>query len=243
MIFDNLTFRSSAVDNIMSASGKIIQGNITFLREVYVQEVYGYKKEIGSKYFQKGTECEEGGIDMLTETLLRNCALPARKNEVEKNNGFIKGSCDVDFGGIIFDIKNAWDWNTLHNAEMTSAYEYQLRCYMELWGRETAILFYCLQNMPESILQAEERKMFYNGTDFVSFEDPSFLSSCEVLREKFNFEKFPIESRFRVWEIKHDPIIIEKIQEKIVLCRAWLNDYHEKMQNLEKNNKLLIRAI
>jgi hypothetical protein len=238
--FSEYKFRCSSLGSIMSASGKITQGNITELKKIYHAQIKGFKEEISSKYFEKGKFCEEDGISMLQKTIFHNIEFPLVKNKERKENEFISGEHDVKVGNVIVDIKNCFNWKTLDDAEVNDTYDYQLAGYMDLNNCDEAILFYCLVNMPEHMMVAEERKLFYSGTKYLGFEDPEFTKDCAELRERFNFEKFPIWERFKSFHIAKDKAKIESVYEKIKMCRNWLNQYHlEQLSFYEKNKSLM----
>lgn len=227
MKFDNFRFRCSALGKIMSAKGELTTGNKTYLREIFTEVVEGKRKEITSKYFEKGKFMEEDGVTMINETLYPKALLV--KNKERRFNDFIEGECDLDHDGIVWDIKNAWDLYTFGKADLTDEYEWQGRGYMWLWNREKFRLYYCLNNMPEHMLIEEERKMFYRH-NFISTEDREYLKLCEELRAFHNYDNRPIEQRFKIWEIERTEETEEKIKAKVIKCRAYLNDLWEERQ-------------
>jgi hypothetical protein len=225
--------------SIRKGSGTITEGIQTALKEIYYQKTKGYKKDFGSKQTEKGNYCEEDGITMLQKTIMKGKLLVKNKEIVM--NDWLAGTHDVKIGNVIVDIKNSFDWLTFDVAEMSKIYEWQLRGYMMLNDCSEALLYYCLLNMPEQLLQDEERKMFYSKKKWMSFESPDYLLECDKLREMFNFEKYPIEQRFKVFKIERDLAKEELIKSSIVKCRTWLNDYHEQQLELAKNNLILMQ--
>lgn len=240
LTFDNWKVRASATNKILSASGKIIQGIETFLKEEYNRIARGYFEEFTSKYTDKGNWREEDTMSVLQQTILKG-HFPVQNKE-RLTNDFVMGKCDVHLSkrNLIVDNKNSYNWKTFDDASLTKDYEMQLRSYMWLWNCDEAILFYCLQNLPEQMLQDEERKMFYGQKKWTSFEDTGFEIACNELRERLNFEKFPIEDRFKCFKISRDLTIETQIAEMVGKCRIWLNDYHQQRMNLRKQNQILI---
>lgn len=215
----------------------------SYLKEIYYQVVKGFKKKIASKYLEKGHWNEEMGIDILASTILKNPRVPPIKNTEQKSNKYIIGSCDVDYGDVIIDIKNNYDWFGFENATLTKDYDQQLKGYMELWGKKEAILFYVLTNLPEHLMQDEENRLFYAGNFYVTKEDPAYIEACDKLREEYNFEKFPIEERFKAFKVEHDSEFYPKLKVRIDECRKWLNDYHQEQLDLYQSNKILMGLI
>lgn len=233
MYFDNYKFRCSALGKIMSKSGKLTDNNITYLTEMFIGEMEGIRKEITSKYFEKGNYMEEDGITLLQDTLHRGKLI--LKNKERKENDFIHGEADCIVGDIIYDIKNAWDRFTFGKASLTFEYEWQLRGYMWLWDKPNSRLFYCLNNMPEHLLCDMERQLFYKHY-FATMEDEEYIKLCMELRKKHNYDHMPLYARFRYWEIENNKERIEKAKSKIKECRTFLNELFDLRQDELRQN-------
>lgn len=224
------------------APKELPEGVQTYLKKVYHQEVYGFTKSITSKYFEKGKYTEEEAIDMMQQTIYRNYPYPLLKNKERKSNEYLMGECDVIpyKSKKVWDAKNAYDWETFEKAHLTTLYDWQLLGYQILFDCTSGALFYCLNDMPEHLIQKEERAMLYSG-EYSGFDDPEYLNDCEKLREMYRFSKFSIWERFKVFE--GTPITDEirnSIYTRIEDCRKWLNKYHEEKLALIESNKLII---
>ncbi len=235
--FSNYKFRCSALGKIMSAKGELTQGNKTYLKELFTEIMEGKRKEITSRYFEKGVFMEEDGVSMINDTLYPNDLL--MKNKERKENDYIHGECDLLHDGIVYDIKNAWDVFTFGKADLTDDYEWQGRGYMWLWGANKFRLFYCLNNMPEHMLIDEEKRLFYRHS-FVSIEDAEYQKLCLELRAFHNYDRKPVEEKFKIWEIKHSEAEIQKLKDKIKKARAYLNELlAERYEQINFNRKLM----
>ena len=240
MHFLNYTFRCSSLGKIMSAKGELTQTNKSALLEIFIEETEKVRKNITSKYFEKGIFCEEDGFDLLQKTLYPNSLI--LKNKSRLSNEFINGEHDTIVGDIVYDIKNAFDRITFAKADLTDGYEWQLRGYMWLNNISSARLFYCLNNMPEHMLVDEERKLFY-ANKFISFEDKEYLSLCDELRAFHNYDDKPIYERFKVWDVAHCEYQIETLKARIIKCRGYLNQlWAEKQATINKNIELMAKA-
>lgn len=239
--FDNYKFRCSDLGKIVSKSGKLTDGIKTYLQEIFIQETEGVRKEISSKYFEKGLFEEETGITLLQNTLHQKGLV--LKNRERKSNDYIHGECDCFVKGTIYDIKNAWDRFTFGKAELTHNYEWQIRGYMILWNADGGRLFYCLNNTPEHLLCEEERKLFYRE-HFVSFEDKDYLSLCDELRKAHNYDDKPLHERFKVWDVELTAENIEQIEDSVIAARKYLNELAEEQQaSFEKNLRLMTAGL
>jgi len=239
--YDNYEFRSSAVGRIMSSRGEITQGNDTYLKEMFIGETYGIRKDISTKYFEKGNLTEEDGITMLQNTIHSNKLV--LKNKKRIHNGFVHGECDCVVGDTIYDIKSAYTLFTFGTASLTDVYYWQLVAYMWLWDKPKARLFYSLNNTPEHMIMDEERKLFYTGR-FTTMESPDYLEACEELRKLHVFDHMPLEERFKIWEIERKESDIEKLKEKIIKCRERLNKMEdERLSQIDFNKSLMLKKV
>lgn len=236
--FNNYIFRASSLGKIMSAKGELTQSNKTYLRELFTEIMEGKRKEISSKYFEKGNFMEEDGISIVNSALYPERLLT--KNKTRLKNEWVSGECDlVAPDNIIYDIKNAWDVFTFGKADLTDDYEWQGRAYLWLWDKKRFRLFYCLNNMPEHLLVDEERKMFFRHS-FVTMEDAEFLKLCVELRAFHNYDNRPLENRFKVWDVEHSDAEIEKLKAKIIKCREFLNQLLQEYNDRLVNNRRLM---
>lgn len=237
MDFSNYKFRCSALGNLVSASGKFTDGNKTYIREVFIGALNNVRKEVTSKYFEKGLFEEESGISLLNDTLYRGqlCV----KNKERKQNDYIHGEADCIKGGYVYDIKNAWDVFTFGNASLTHNYRWQLIGYMWLWEMDKARLFYCLNDTPEHILATEERRLFYAG-NYVSIESPDYIEDCRKLREKHVHSHRPLWERFKVFDVERADEDIERLKASINQARAYMDElYAEHTAHVERNMELM----
>lgn len=237
--FNHYTFRASQVGKIISKSGKLTQGVQTHLTELFSEKIYGVRKEITSKYFEKGVINEIDGVDLLNRTLHKGLFLS--KNHNRFHNDFVQGEIDCETKDIIYDIKNAWDQFTFEKAEMTWDYEWQLRAYMWLWNKHKARLFYCLTQMPDHLIEAEAKRYWYR--EKLDIHNPDGLEYEDVYMafvEKYDFSKLPDEERFKVWEIHHDDEKIEQLQDAVLDARKYLNQLDDERNERIRRNKIMM---
>lgn len=184
---------SEGVANLIKLTNELkLSGDcITHLTEWYS----GDREEIHSKYLDKGNEVEKDNIDFMASVLGFGMA---DKNMVQMSDEFMIGECDVDLPSCVVDIKSPWNNKTLLDNiyGMDSDYEFQLRGYMRLYRKPKAILFYGLQNTPE--------------TDYYP---------------EIKFDHLPENKRWIAYEIDRDETIENQIITKVMNCRIWLDAY------------------
>lgn len=237
--FDDFKFRCSALGKIVSKSGNFTDGNKAYIEEVFIGEIEGVRKEAYGKALEKGIFCEQDGILMLQNTIYKGRLIV--KNKIRKHNDFIHGECDVFKDGIVYDIKNAYDRFTFGKATLSHDYYWQLVGYMWLWEAKQSRLFYCLNNMPDHLLAAEEQSLFYkNRGKYLTMDSEDFLKDCEELRKAHNYDNKPIETKFKVWDVHLLGSDIEKLKSAIDKARKYMNDlYDAHLAMIDKNRQLM----
>ena len=198
MNLQNFKIRASAAGKLMtSARSKnelLSETTKTYAKEWLTEQIYGFRKEIKSKYIYKGLVMEDEAIDKAIEWL----DLPfAIKNEQYFENDFIKGTPDLIVDGIVYDIKCSWDAYTfpIFETEIPNKdYFYQLQCYMHLTGCTKAVLTYVLLNTPEEVV----------------YETPQ------------NYDDLDKKYRIKTFEIDYDQNVIDTLIDRVKLTREFL---------------------
>jgi hypothetical protein len=236
--FENYKFRCSSLGSIVSKSGTMTQGVKTFLDELFIELTYNVRKDISSKYMEKGTFEETAAIGLINKVLYPDTILI--KNKERKSNDFITGECDFVKYKCVTDVKNAWDIFTFGKAELTHEYRKQLIGYMWLWELDKARLAYTLINTPEHILQKEEYYLFRDG-GFKSYDDQNYIEQCEALRARHNYDKMNPYERIKAWEIQRSEDEIEEIKECVLRARKYLIEKEkERQERIEYIKSLVI---
>lgn len=196
------------------------------LLDIKLNEVYGVKKSITSKYLEKGLFMEDKSIDMLSD-------LDGEfymKNEEERENDYLTGTCDIVTDDSIIDVKTSWDIFTFSHADLTPLYEAQLRAYMELWDKDKAELVYCLHDATEDMIEKEIWKIRRNyeelDEDFESEEDMMAAFQSEVDQIRTNLilgDKMPMEKRVKRFVVYRDVEKTKELYRAIERARAYYN--------------------
>lgn len=213
---------------------------ISYLKEVYVYEKYG-KEPVGgaerSKYTMKGKLVEDDSIMMLS----RIDSQTYTKNDVRFRNEYLQGEPDIivseDGKAVkIIDIKSSYDFATLLaniGSPLNPLYKYQVQGYMALTGALEAEICYCLVNMPQEIVNAEKKKIFY-ALNATTEESPEFKAKIERLENSMTFDEVPIKERVVRFPVPRDEEMINKIYNRVLMSRKWLKEFDEFHANLNK---------
>jgi hypothetical protein len=151
--------RCSALGSVMASPKKaeLSVGAKTYVKNAFKETYLEYETIIESPKFDKGNMMENEAIELIS----LKYGEPYVKNEEARTNGFIKGTCDVEFGNKIRDVKCPWNKSSFplmpEDAKSTN-YEWQGRGYMMLWDKEEFYLDYCLMDTPRELVPNWEGK-------------------------------------------------------------------------------------
>lgn len=198
----------------------------TYLTEVFIYEKYGRKKDIVSKYLQKGLLVEEDSITLYS----RIQKTFFKKNEEVIKNEFIKGTPDLYEGEslqtaeMIIDIKSSWDIFSFYKAktekEVDKKYYWQLQSYMALTGAKKAQLVYCLVDTPEVKIADEKRKFMWNAG--ILDENEITENTFQMIDLNCRYSDIPMEEKIHIIEIERNDSDIERLYQRIKDCRKFI---------------------
>ena len=217
--FDNYLFRCSSLGKLMTYPEKdtLSAGPKTFLGSIFKEELFQKSSTVRSKYLDKGLIVEDESIYMYGNFIGKDY----KKNAERFDNQFITGEPDIIDEELI-DIKSSWDYSTfpLTDKEVPNKdYYWQMQGYMALTNKETSKLVYCLVDTPDEIIFHEmrvvERKL---GV----MELPKNLE--QEIWDGHKYGEMPIKYRIKEFEIEKNENDIEKIYNRVKLCREYLND-------------------
>jgi hypothetical protein len=197
----NFKIRASAGGKIMTSPRSkteiLSETTKTYVKEWLIEHIYRVKKQISSKYLNKGLKLEDTAIDKAIEWL----DLPfAIKNESFFEDDYFTGTPDLIVDGIVYDIKCSWDCFTFplfENEIPTKDYFYQLQIYMHLTGCKQAVLTYVLLNTPEEL----------------TYED------------KYNYDEMDKEYRIKTFNIDYSEEVIADLQKRVTDIREYLKTF------------------
>jgi hypothetical protein len=214
--------RASQIGEIMTnprKSGEVLsQTAKTYVQDLVLEEKYGIKKEFSSRYTDKGNEVEDLSIGLVNEVLNYKFIY---KNYEFFENEWIKGTPDVNTDEVLIDVKSSWDASTFPWFETevpNKDYFFQLQGYMWLTGKQESILAYCLINTPFQMVEDEIRRAHWK---FNLIEENTELR--KEVESKHIFDHIPEHKRVKYWFIRRDEAVIEKIKERVELCREYYN--------------------
>lgn len=221
MNWETYKFRAHALPKLMvngrKKSDPLSETTKAYLREVYIAEVYGrVKYDSTNKYTNKGIQVESDSL-ALYSTVTGD---PIFKNVEGYENEYISGTPDVVKPNRVLDAKSSWDLWTFSAVTQDSAikdYGAQMQGYMWLTDRPLAELFYSLTNTPDEIVAGEIYKL---GFSMPGLSTDQALE--DMVRRNYIFDDIAPEQRLKIFTVERDEEYIEKIKQRVIDCRYYL---------------------
>jgi hypothetical protein len=224
-----MKIRCSAIGKIMTnprSKGEVLsQTTKSYIKELVLEHKYGIRKEINSRYLDKGNIVENESIELTEKVLDLDLIV---KNESYFENDFICGTPDIIMGDTIIDVKSSWSAHTfpffLDEELPNKDYYYQLQGYMALTGATKGMVVYCLINTPEEIVLDEIRRTSWSRHEL----DVTDETEAEV-RQQHEFDHIPEVNRVKAYYIDRDEDVIKAIYDRVKECRTYYQELWQKI--------------
>jgi hypothetical protein len=223
----DLKIRCSAIGKIMTSprsKGEVLSATTkTYIKELVLEHKYGIKKEINSRYLDKGNQVEDMAIELAEQALDLGFVF---KNELFFENDHLTGTPDIITDTLIVDVKSSWNGTTFPMFEdelPNKDYYWQLQGYMDLTGKHNAIVAYCLVDTPEDIVLDEIRRVAWAKKEL----EPSEETEQDV-RSQHEFSHIPKDKRVKAFLVEKDEHAIWQIKERVEQCREYYNELWQK---------------
>lgn len=223
MDFSKYKFRCSGLGQLMvNPKNKKELLSVTtksYLRDIYIKEIYGREKDTTSKYTEKGLYVEEDSLGLMQQYYNRLLI----KNKKTYENDYIKGTPDIVIDRVV-DAKSSWDIFTFYDADGNNKdYSWQLLGYMCLTEKVEADLAYCLNNAPEHLIVDEKQRQMYKRGLIGQEGNEKFIEMEAEIEKNMTFDDIPENKRIKVFSFNYDPEKITKLYERIEICRDYLS--------------------
>lgn len=222
-----IKIRASAVGQIMSEprnkadkeAGLLSETAKTYCQQLFREKKYNRRKGLVNKYVEKGIYNEEMAIDMLSELDGKFYV----KNEKFFENDFITGTPDIITDSII-DIKCSFDLWTFPfpDDKINPMYYWQMQAYMELAGKETAVLAYVLTDTPSFMVKRELSQLMYKICVNPDDSEEKLTEMYRRVEREMKFEDIPLNERICKFNIQKNQADIARIYSQVEKCRNYL---------------------
>ena len=226
----NMKMELAALQNL-AKNPELPQGAKTYCKNWLKEKLYGRRTEIKSKYINKGNVCEEDGFTVMALQL--NLGM-VYKNTERKSNDYAEGECDLSLSRVVYDNKCSWSLDTFPMFETECPdpkYQSQLDVYAWLWLSTEMVLCYTLVNATYEMVQdavkwETEPDRIYKRIEEMIFTKKEFDELCLEfcpLATRDTFIEIPEEKRIKPFYFKPDPVFIEDLKKRVVMCRTYIN--------------------
>ena len=229
-------FRCSALGHLMTEpktkkdkeAKALSEGTKTHLIDIFIREKYGRTTDVNNRYLTKGTMVEEDSMTLYSRHIYKMYM----KNEDSLANEFIKGTPDIitslDANEMeIIDLKSSWDAYTFFRVkfkgELNPMYYWQLQGYMALTNAKKSKLVYCLVNTPDTLIEAEKRKLWY-AMGQPNLESDLYIDGCNEIERNMRYDDIPMKDRIHEIEIDRNDEDIKRLYERVKECRKWIKE-------------------
>jgi len=215
----NFKIRCSEIGQIMtearSKTEPLSKTTQSYLQLWAKEQIYGRRKDITTKYMEKGIECELESIQFVAKHIYPKWLL--LKNDQFFEDEHMTGTPDLLIENKVIDIKNSWDFSTfpLFEQEPDKNYYWQLQGYMSLTDKTEAEVIYTLMNTPEEIVDQEINRAIYKGDWNEEIE--------QEIRAYHNYDSIPVKYRIKSFQIYRNQEDIDRIKSRVEECRNYLN--------------------
>lgn len=202
----------------------------SFIKESVISFLTKRKKQIKSKYLEKGIAVEQDAINLLSKVDNKIYF----KNDTREYDENFTGECDILEDDKIIDVKASWDIFTFFEADFKDLYYAQAQVYMHLYDRSTFELCYCLINTPQALFkhQVDKLKMEFENETKSADLNPEYVREYNNIINNCFFDELsemPLSDEFRIKRFvcnKNEEYIKELIY-RVGLAKTYANKWVE----------------
>lgn len=200
----------------------VLPKTLTSYCDLWIKEqIYGRRKEINTKYMEKGKIQEDVSIDFIADQLEYGFLM---KNTEQFEDEYKTGEPDVlPSDDTIIDAKNSWDFSTfpLFAEDIDPDYYGQGQVYMDLASRSRYKLAYVLSDTPEHLIKSEASYYLRKNGYGMLEDNPEVL---EEFTKRMTYSDIDDKYKIKVFEFEYDRNYIEDLHYRVGLCRKYIKE-------------------
>lgn len=234
--------------NPKEKKNKLSVTTITYLKQWIIEQKYGRKKEFATKYTEKGNQTEQDGLQLIQDVLYPDGSVFISKSKQYYEDDFKTGHLDA-FTDEPLDNKSSFTVFTFPFSEEEipePKYIPQMNVYMDFTGTETSKVCFTLNNTPFEIVDKELNNWRYKNGIAETGDMPESIA-YEIVKnhvytrdalkmfsyafgtyDTSDFIEIPKEKRLKYFVVKKDNALIEKLHNRVIVCRQWIADNWDK---------------
>lgn len=207
-----------------SSQIELMPGTKTVLKEIFDEEVLGYKPFSDTKATVRGNRDEQASIDLINRVYNTNYI----KNEKKLSNPWIEGTPDI-LSLKVGDVKTAENKKTFdyYGQKQADKHEWQLWGYEQLKGVSNSVIIRTLPSYPDDVIAKETERLLRYAT-----EDTDIQALQRRIYLNHNYDRIEESKRVKIFEVETyqgDPSLV---WEYLEICRAYLNGMVKNYFNL-----------
>lgn len=224
----------------------------THLVDVYVANKYNRHTEIKAKQLDKGNDVEEDSITVIArmvKTMFKKNEERISNEFISGTPDMFTGK-EIRKAVSVRDAKSSWDIFSFNRAvakELNPMNYWQGMGYIDLTGADVCYIDYCLNNTPYHLIVGELMRESYNHPkcstpnwielqiianhtyDRKTFEEYMGYRGIALIDQNCkdvveSFVEVPLKERHHAFEIKRNQVNIDLIHQRVIDCRAWMNE-------------------
>jgi hypothetical protein len=199
----------------------------TMLQDWIKEQIYGRRKEIRSKYLDKGIAVETESLRWMANVL--DLGLILEMNEQSFEDEFFTGTPDLILPDIVYDLKNSWDYTTfpLFGGEPDPKYVAQLQVYMHLTGRKKAGLVYLLSNTPDYLVAKDvNNKLWEFKEKNIHLTEDQKKEVTEEVFAYHNYDNIQDQYKYKTFYFDYDEAMITELQDRVFNARIYIDQLY-----------------
>jgi len=212
-----------------SKNKELPDGAETYCKKWLKEYLYGRREELKAKQVRKGNDTEEDGFTLMATELKLGMVY---KNKERKSNEWMEGECDLSLPNNVYDNKSSFSLSTfpMFENDFDKRYWWQLQVYGCLWDAVNLNLCYTLNNdtdieVEKACRYIEDHNERYKIAERMIFTSAHF-EHCKMAifpeATLTSFIEIPKYDRIRHFKFQRDDNAIEKIKDRVLLCRDYI---------------------
>lgn len=190
---------------------------ITYLETWVKEQIYNRRKEVTTKYMEKGLIAEDNSLDLVAKNMGVALLL---KNEKHFEDDFMTGTPDAILKDCVIDVKSSWDTFTFPlfaKKIPEKAYYLQLQCYMALTKKKRSKLVYTLIDTPAHLIQKEA--YWYSRDNGYGELTEEMLAE---FTKRMTYKDVPENLKYKSFDIVRNDADIQLIKDRVIECREYI---------------------
>ena len=189
-------------------------GAKTYCKKWVKEKLYNRRKEIKSKFIDKGNACEAQSLELINAQCMEDYEL----NTEYKENEYLTGTCDIQSPSEIRDIKNSWSVDTFplfDTGIKNKDYWWQGQGYLDLYDKQLFHLDYTLIDAPLHLIKQEAKSIAYR-------DNLDYDTIFSEVHSQMTYSDIPQHLKHKTFPANRDREAIKQVYARVELCREYI---------------------